>query len=79
MRIHRPIEYVSRSYFPSQENPYTTAEGVKIGGISRVTPKVLPEKVSNLSPDTHSRKSFCDRYKEVYCPRCLVDCIRRQA
>jgi hypothetical protein len=40
----------------SQENPYTTAEGVKIEESSKVTPKVILEKDSNLSPDTN----FCN-------------------
>jgi|SRR3989304_7542761 len=45
-----PDEVYRKSY--SQENPNTTAEGVKMGGTSRITPKVVPEKVLNPSPDT---------------------------
>src|SRR3972149_3584164 len=45
-----PEEVYRKSY--SQENPNTTAEGVKMGGTSRITPKVVPEKVLNPSPDT---------------------------
>jgi len=33
-----------------EKNPYTTAEGVKMGRTSRITPKVMPEKV--LSPSS---------------------------
>ena len=36
----------------SQKNPTTTAVGVKMGGTSRVSPQVLPEKVLNPSSDT---------------------------
>jgi hypothetical protein len=39
-------------YLDSQQNPYTTAEGVKTGGTSRITPKVVPEKVLDQSADT---------------------------
>jgi hypothetical protein len=41
-----------------QENPNTTAEGVKTGETSRITPKVVPEKVLTQSPD-NIQKYIC--------------------
>ena len=46
---------VAESFKPNKEdniqekNPYPTAEGVKMGRISRITPKVVPEKVPTPS------------------------------
>lgn len=62
----------------SQENPKSTAEGVKIGGSNRITPKVkqddikpVPEKDLNLSPDNyiHSRVTQDDKEQAFESPK----------
>ena len=53
----------------SQKNPITTAEGVKIGRKSRITPKVVPEKVLTQSSDNIFQKEIeadAKRLNEIY-------------
>ena len=49
----------------SQKNPTTTAVGVKMGGTSRVSPQVLPEKVLNPSSGT-SQEVTQDKTIKLY-------------
>ena len=52
-----------------EKNPYTTAEGVKMGRTSRITPKVVPEKV--LPP------SSLDKEELIYEEGSLQEEIRK--
>jgi hypothetical protein len=58
-----------RQQIQSQKNPITTAEGVKIGRKSRITPQVMPEKVLTQSSDNIFQKEIeadAKRLNEIY-------------
>lgn len=50
----------------SQENPKSTAEGVKMESVSRITPQVMPEKAVPPSPDTQDPSHNSPEEKRVF-------------